>query len=318
MGFPPASAIGLRPLARPLRFLKNSAIYYSVRALLPILDVFPYKSLQKMGDGLGALVFYFFSTQRKKTLAHLALAYPGEDEKKRRGIGLGAWKNAGRSLLEILRWRNWGNDRVMTQVSKVEGLEKIEEALKKGKGVLAVTAHLGNWETLVVVGAKRFPGKMTVVTRPLYDPRMDRLVTGLRAGKGVEVVQRGLALRGILGALQQNHIVGLLMDQDTGRDGVFTPFFGRLAWTQTGAARIAIRTGAAMFPAFILREEDGRYRVQVDGEIKVPRTGDEEKDVLETVRRYTEAIEARVREKPEQWVWMHERWKTRPAGEKTS
>jgi KDO2-lipid IV(A) lauroyltransferase len=129
------------------------------------------------------------------------------------------------------------------------------------------------------------------------------------------MVKRGMALRGILEALKENKLVMMLCDQDTGNDGVFVPFFGKEAWTQSGAARIAQKTGAALVPAFMVRGTDGRFELRVEPEIQIPRTGSKEGDVLEAVRRYTEVIENYVRAYPDQWVWMHERWKTRPAGE---
>ena len=107
-----------------------------------------------------------------------------------------------------------------------------------------------------------------------------------------------------------------LCDQDTGRDGVFVPFFGKLAWTQSGVARIAQKTGAALIPAFAVRGSDGQFEVHLEKEIEVPRSGNKEKDILETVQRYTEVIETYVRKYPDQWMWMHQRWKTRPDGEK--
>lgn len=101
-----------------------------------------------------------------------------------------------------------------------------------------------------------------------------------------------------------------------GKDGVFVPFFHKPAWTQSGSARIALKTGTALVPAFMVRGSDGRFEVHVEPEIKVPRTGDDEKDILETVRRYTDVVEKYVKSYPDQWMWMHERWKTRPEGEK--
>jgi KDO2-lipid IV(A) lauroyltransferase len=199
----------------------------------------------------------------------------------------------------------------------VKGLESIRQAASKGKGVLVVTAHLGNWELLAGFYARRFPGRVTVVARQVYDPRFDRMVTQMRERQGYQVVQRGTALRGILKALQGNGLVGVLCDQDTGRDGVFVPFFGKAAWTPSGPARIARKTGAALVPSFITRGKDGLFEVMIGREIRVPRSHDMEKDILETTRRYTEAIEYEVRAHPDQWVWMHERWKTRPEEEKS-
>jgi Kdo2-lipid IVA lauroyltransferase/acyltransferase len=300
-------------LARPLQKLKNHLIYYSVLFLLFFLDRLPYALLKRLGRVFGTLVFELARGERRKTLIHLRLAYPtGMTESQRRSLARKVWENVGENMFEIVRWRKWVPERIVSQLENLSGMEHMTRALARGKGVIATTAHLGNWELLPGVFARRFPGRVMVVARQVYDPRFDRMVTELRERLGSRVVQRGTAIRGILRALKQNHVVGLLCDQDTGGDGVFVPFFGIPAWTQSGPARIARKTGACVIPVFIIRNIRGRFDVHILKEIKVPRTSDEEADVLETVRRYTEAIETFVRAHPDQWVWMHERWKTRP------
>jgi KDO2-lipid IV(A) lauroyltransferase len=127
-----------------------------------------------------------------------------------------------------------------------------------------------------------------------------------------------MALRGIIESLHQNHVIMMLCDQDTGQDGVFVPFFDKLAWTQSGVARIAQRRGAAIVPAFVVRGEDHQFELQVEKEIPVPVTHDPEADVVETVNRYTRVIESYVKTYPDQWMWMHRRWKTRPEMELAS
>lgn len=313
---PVAAFLEVLSLPRPLQKLKNDLIYYAVRVFLFFLDLFPYKLLQLLGEEFGRLVFFLAVGERRKTIKNLHLAYGGKwTEKEIKRVALNVLKKMGQNLFEVLRWRNWSPKKLISLVARTNGMENMEKALKRGKGVLAVTAHLGNWEILTCVAGFHFPGKMTVVARQLYDPRFDRLITDFRRSQGVEVVQRGLALRGMLSALKQNHIVAVLCDQDTGRDGVFVPFFGVEAWTQSGPARIAYKTGAALIPSFVVRGGDGQYEVHVEKEIEVPHTGNEEKDILETVRRYTGIIETFVRAYPDQWVWMHERWKTRPSNE---
>lgn len=269
-----------------------------------------------MGRAFGALVYRLAGGERRKTLRHLEMALGKSLSEARRGkIALTVWKNVGENLFQVIRWRKWPKERIAAQVVRANGMETARKAVARGKGLIAVTAHLGNWELLAGYFAREFSGKVTVVARQVYDPRFDRMVTQMRERQGYQVVQRGVALRGILKALQQNHVVGVLCDQDTGRDGVFVPFFGKPAWTQSGPARIARKTGAALIPIFLTRGKDGLFEVNVGKEIHVPKTADAERDVLETTRRYTEAIEAQVRSHPDQWVWMHERWKTRPENE---
>jgi KDO2-lipid IV(A) lauroyltransferase len=204
---------------------------------------------------------------------------------------------------------------VVKQVKRIRGWEHMEAAAAKQKGVFALSGHLGNWELLGAILGEMTP--TVAVAQKVYDPRFDDLITWMRSDKlKVPMIKRGMALRGILEALKENKTVYALVDQDTGTDGVFVPFFGKPAWTQTGVARIAYKTGAALVPVFVVRGTDGNFDLHVEKEIEVPHTGDAEKDVLETVRRYTEVIESYVKAYPDQWMWMHERWKTKPPVEK--
>jgi KDO2-lipid IV(A) lauroyltransferase len=302
-------------LARPLQKLKNNLIYYSVKTLIFFLDLVPYALLKRLGRAFGVLVFHLARGERRKTLKNLQLAYPDAmTETQKRSLALQVWKHVGESLFEVVRWRKWDPDKVVSQIERFNGLEHIHRALARGKGVIFISAHLGNWELIVGFLSRHFPGRVTGVARQLYDPRFDRLVTEMRERQGCRVFKKGTAVRGILTALKSNQLVCVLGDQDSGGDGIFVPFFGVPAWTQSGPARIARKTGAALVSGFILRNPQGRFEATILPEIKTPHTSKEEEDVLETVRRYTEVIETFVRANPHQWVWMHERWKTRPNG----
>lgn len=303
-------------MARPFQRLKNNLIYYSARVLLFLIARLPYAWIPPLGRMFGTLVFAFAVHERRKTFQSLRTAYStGLGREKLEGLALATWRNIGRNLFEIIHWTRWPGAKLDTQVARAQGLENLDKALARGKGAFIVTAHLGNWELLAGYLCHRYKG--SGVAQKLYDPRFDRLVTEFRLQKlGVSaMIKRGVALRGILAALEDNQIIFSLCDQDTGKDGVFVPFFGKQAWTQSGVARIAHKTGAALVPAFMVRGADGRFELHVETEIEVPRSGDKEKDVVETVRRYTGLIEAYVRTYPDQWVWMHERWKTRPPEE---
>ena len=221
----------------------------------------------------------------------------------------------GRNLFEVVQWRSFTHERLVSTGSEAGGRGKLGKSYTKGKGVMVLTAHLGNWELLGAWLSSRHT--TTAVAQNLYDSRFDFLMTGLRENTiKVKMIKRGIALRAILESLKKNFICIAVVDQDTGKDGVFVPFFNKPAWTQSGSARIALKTGAALVPAFVVRGADGRFEAHVEKEIEVPRTGDDEKDVIETVRRYTEVVQAYVQAYPDQWMWMHERWKTRPEGER--
>ncbi len=302
-------------MARPLQKLKNDLIYYSARALIAALRWLPYPLVSSGGRLFGGLVFRLAGGERRKTLESLATAFPDRGETERARMAQAAWKNLGRNLFEVAHWTGWGRERILAQVVRAEGLENIDQALARGRGIFIVTGHLGNWELLGGYLGGRYKG--SAVARKLYDPRFDELINRFRVEKmgASAMIKRGTALRGILEALRDNQLILVLCDQDTGRDGVFVPFFGRPAWTQSGYVRVAQKTGAALVPGFLVRGADGRFELHIEKEIKAPRNGDKEKDAVEATRRVTEVMEKYVRAYPDQWMWMHQRWKTRPPGE---
>jgi KDO2-lipid IV(A) lauroyltransferase len=297
-------------VARPLQKIKNHLIYYSARVLMALLGCLPVPLLSALGAALGRLAFKLARGERGKTMKNLALALPALSDEERRKLASDVFAHFGRCALEMVQYRNWSHEKVVQLVEKVDGWENFAKPYARGKGVLIVTAHLGNWEVLAAYFAARVP--VAVVAQKLYDPRFDDMITALRGRWGSGVIQRGSALKGILRALKDKKTIGLLLDQDTGMDGVFVPFFGRMAWTQSGVARVAKKTGAPLVPCFIVRQRNARYHIHIEPEVEVPSTGSEEKDIRLAVERYTQIIERIIRLHPDQWVWMHERWKHRP------
>ncbi len=281
-----------------------------------LLVLLPYGLVSRLGRAFGALVFHLAGGERRKTLESIRTAFPtGFSDEQVRRLALAVWVNLGRNLFEVVHWTRWSRERIAAQVARVRGLEHIEKALARGKGLFVATGHLGNWELLGGFLTQSYRG--SALAQKLYDPRFDEIVNRFRREKlgATSMIKRGVALRGILEALKDNRFILSLVDQDTGQDGVFVPFFGKPAWTQSGVARIARKTGAGIVPAFMVRGADGQYELHVEREITVPITSDGERDVLEMVRRYTEAVESYVKAYPDQWMWMHQRWKTRPPGE---
>lgn len=297
-------------MARPLQKFKNNLIYFTARAFIAVLGCLPLFLLSPLGAFLGRLAFLLAGGERRKTLGNLETAFPDLGIDARIRLGSDVFAHFGREALRMVRYRNWPVEKVVQLVEKIDGWDRFEKARDRGRGVLIVTAHLGNWEVLSACFASRVP--VAVVAQRLYDPRFDAMITALREKWGGEVIQRGSALKGILKALAAGKTIGTLCDQDTGMDGVFVPFFGKDAWTQSGVVRVARRTGTPLVPCFIARQGNGRYHITIEDELAVPDTGDDAKDVLETVRTFTGIIERHVRMHPGQWVWMHERWKHRP------
>jgi Kdo2-lipid IVA lauroyltransferase/acyltransferase len=279
----------------------------------------PYGLASRMGGWFGVLVFKLARGERRKTLNSIRTAFPKElNEEQAYQLALNNWENVGRGLFQLIHWSGWTKEEIAAQVARVSGLENADRALARGKGLFVVTAHLGNWELLGGYLGRIYRG--TAVAQKLYDPRFDEILNRFRLEKlgAPPLIKPGLALRGVLEALRGNQAVLAHCDLDARQDGVFVPFFGKLAWTQSGVARIAQKTGAAIVPAFLVWGADGQYELHMEKEVEVPDTGDKEKDIWETVRRYTGVIETYVKAYPDQWTWMHERWKTRPKEESGS
>lgn len=302
-------------MPRPFQKLKNHIIYYSARILMMLLVLLPYPWVSCFGSFFGKLIFLLSAGERRKTLESLRTAYPEWNEKDVAKMAEAVWKNLGRNLFEVVHWMRWRSEKIIAQIARVEGWENAEAVLQRGKGAFILTGHLGNWELLGGFLGSRHKG--SAVAQRLYDPRFDEIVNRFRVEKlgASSMIKRGAALRGILEALMENQVMLVLCDQDTGQDGVFVPFFGKLAWTQSGVARIAHKTGTGLVPGFLVRGADGRFEVHFEKEIEIPKSGDKEADILEVTRRITQVIEKYVRAYPDQWMWMHERWKTRPPGE---
>jgi KDO2-lipid IV(A) lauroyltransferase len=194
----------------------------------------------------------------------------------------------------------------------VEGREHLDRAMTTHGRVLALSGHLGNWE-LLSVAHRVTPYPLAVVVRPLDSRWLNPIAERLRRRTGVELIDKRGALRPVLTALARGGMVGILLDQNAARsEGVFVPFFGCPASTSRSVALLALRTGAPVVPIFARREADGRHRIMVQAPLDPPKTSDREAAVAELTARCTEVIEAAIREAPEQWLWMHNRWRTRP------
>jgi KDO2-lipid IV(A) lauroyltransferase len=199
---------------------------------------------------------------------------------------------------------------------EIEGFEHVATAIEGGRGAILATGHLGNWELLnAYLAVRGIP--ITIAVRELDDERVDHLVTTLRSRFGSEVILRGSSAgRELIRALGRGRGIGLLIDQDIPSiPGVFVPFFGRQAWTPSGAATLALRARCPIMPGFIHRKPDGTHKIIIGPPFPVPAEGSLRDKVRELTADATTAVEWSVRAWPEQWVWMHRRWRTRPEGE---
>ena len=248
-------------------------------------------------------------------MRNLELAFPEKSQAEHAAILKGVYRSLGRLLAEVAKFPEYTLQNV-DRIAVYDGLENYLAARDRGKGVLFMTAHLGGWEIGSFVHSLHGHW-LNIVARKLDNPLLDRWVRQLRSLHGNRIHDKDEYARGLLAAMKRGETVGALMDTNmTPPQGVFVNFFGRPACTAAGVARVAMHTGAAVLPAFTIWDEAlGKYRIRFEPAIPPVCSGDDEADVLANTQNYTTAIEQAVRAYPDQWLWVHRRWKTRPEGE---
>ena len=244
-------------------------------------------------------------------MRNLEFAFPEKNERERAQIVDGVFASIGRLLAAFARFPALNGENI-SRLIRYEGLEHYTQAKARGRGVLFATAHLGNWELSAFAHAL-MTEPMNIIVRPLDDARVDALVERYRQLSGNRIISKREAARGIIRALQNNEAVGILIDQNTTpAEGTFIDFFGVKACAGTAFAKIAARTGAAVIPGFALwSEAERKYVLRFYPPVAM--TGDAREDT----QRIHSLLEAVIREYPDQWLWIHRRWKTRPQGEES-
>lgn len=286
-----------------------------VRALLfflPLLSRLPLRLAVAIGAAFGFLGWYLVPRERRLSLEHLALAFPERDQAFLRRVGRASFVNLGRSALELACIASYQHRLArLVELSPGDAL-LLKEAHAEGKGVVFISCHVGNWELLARrIGLEGYP--CGTVAREAQDPRLTALLDESRRAAGVRVLWRGSPrlARDLLRLLRDGGFVGLLIDQDIDVQGYFVPFFGRPAFTPRAAGDLAVRTGAPMLFGCVHRLAPTVHRVTLR-RIEAPRTGDREQDSHALTAAATHAIEDEIRARPDEWVWMHRRWRTQP------
>ncbi len=294
--------------------IARTLVYHGTNAVLFFFRLFPLSFDTWLGARLGRLAYHVLKNEREKGISNLLKAFPGKDRLWARQQLKKSFEGFGRSIMELVKL-----DTIVRHIDDyihVENFDAFEQALVKGKGILWITGHIGNWELMPVYFAQK--GYETyVVAKQLYDPRMDGLINGLREKYGVHPVLRGSEGSGkkILRALRSNAILGMLIDQDTDVQGVFVNFFGDKAFTPRGAADLALKAGAGIVAGFITRTDSGHHVITLHNLIVPLKTSNYEDDVAALTQAMTIAIEQHIRQHPSDWVWMHSRWAKRPPAE---
>ncbi len=280
-----------------------------VKFFVYVLGHLPAVLVPPLGRLLGRIYYTLDKSHRKRAMENMVLA--GYSPAQAEALTREAFANMGMTLLEVMRlpWLRSASD--LDGMVRCEGLELLDEALKRSRGVMLITGHLGNWELMATWYALH-GYTMDVVVRELDSPLGARLMEWMRTCHGNAMVLKKRSMRRLLKTLAGGGIAGLLIDQNVARvEGVFVDFFGVPACTNKGPAMLAAVSGAAVLPTFITRE-NGRHVIRIGPEIEVVSTGDRKKDALENTARFTRAVEEAIRNAPAEWFWVHRRWKTRP------
>ncbi len=262
---------------------------------------------------LGSVAYHLVSEAREQTIAHLGLAYSGEKTIKQiMALSKQVFKMLGKNGGEILRAMNVHAIADLDKILITHGIENFEAATSKGKGVIFLTCHLGAFD-LQITNMSLRGLKPNIIGTALKDERLNEMLVQYRNAHGAIAIERGKETLRLIKALKTGGSIAILIDQDTNVKSCFVDFFGMKAATPVGAAILALKTGAAVVPTYIyLADDDGMQHMHVLPEIPLVNTGEEEKDVVTNTQNYTRFIEEQIRKYPAQWVWMHERWKSRP------
>ena len=288
---------------------RNLFEYGLALAVIKSLEWAPRRLGWLLAGGYARLLGLALPRLRRVALRNLAMALPELSPAERRRIAGGVFRSIGRLLLVFAKFPRIRSDNLAEWI-RLEGFEHVEEARRRGRGVLFATAHLGNWE-LSAFAYSLTVERMHVVVRPLDNPRIDALVARRRALGGNRLVEKKEFARAILKALTRNQAVGILIDQNSSpEEGVFVDFFGLKACASTGLTRLAAHSQASVIPGFALwSEEERRYVLRFYPPVEI--TGRIEEDT----QRLQSCLESVIRQYPDQWLWIHRRWKTRPPAE---
>lgn len=263
-----------------------------------------------IGGWLGIVGYWFASKHRKLTCEHLRQSSMFSDHESVKPIAKKCFENLGKTVFEFMQFPRLNKEKIQKYVL-FDGIEHVEKALGLGNGAIILTGHFGNWELLAAsITATIAP--LSPIVRELRSPRLNVIVSDYRQRLGYNTIDRDTGVRDALRCLRRNGLLGIVADVDTSVNGVFVDFFGRQAYTPYSPIAFALKTGAEILPTFIIRQPDDTHKAIIEPPMVLKRFDDKEKELVVNTQNFTKIIEDYIRRYPDQWIWMHERWKTRP------
>jgi KDO2-lipid IV(A) lauroyltransferase len=288
-------------------------IEYAVAMVVALpLYLLPHAVAFRVGEWLGTLLYWIMRRRRAIGYKNLTIAFGNQlSEQEKQHILLVTFRNLGKTVVEVLHFPKMSSSYLREKV-KVVGQEHYLAADSKGKGIICLNAHIGNWEmsshAWSVVGCP-----LNIVVRPLDNQFLDKRVTKLRTMHGNTLLTRRNSLKQIISALQNKELVGILTDQNTLRSkGIFADFFGKPACTIPVIAILALRYDVPVLSTFIVRTGFDTHTLHIGPEIEIQRTGDSQQDIAINTAAFNRVIEDFIRQHPDQWFWIHNRWKVQP------
>jgi len=295
-------------VTRDRRHALEAAVASAVAAVIRLL---PRRLVLALGRGLGRLWGALDRRHLRVAADNLRQAFPDWDEARVLATARGVYAHFGAVILDLL-WMSGRPAEELLALADLEGVEHLQNARASGRGVVAPSGHLGNWEIQAAASVPKV-GNVAMIARPLDNLELDERLNRLRTSTGNTVIYKQKALAQVMRTIREGGIVAILIDQNMqAKDGVFVRFFGRPACTTTVAAALALKTGCAIVPVRCLLKPNGRYRMVYGPPVEWPRTGRRDEDIVALTQHLTSIIEGWVRETPEQWLWLHRRWKTTP------
>ena len=305
-----AASSRLHDKSRLRRRTEQLVIRWVTWSFAALARVLPLSWLHGIGNAVGAVLYRLLRPRREIAMANLAATLGDRfDERERRRIVSFSVRSMAKTMLELLK-APWMREEQMERFAPARGVEHLTRAVEAGNGVIVITGHFGNWELLAATIA-RLGYRLSVIARDANDPDTADIINRSRERAGEAVLPRE-SVREMLRILRDGDLLGILPDQHADRGGVWLDFMGRPACTATGPATLAQRTGAAIVPGFARRTEDDTLDVYFLPAIEMPDTGDRERDIREGTQRVNDVLGEQIALHPEQWVWMHRRWREPP------
>jgi len=286
-------------------------IYYMLKMGIFLIRFIPRRAGIVIADSVGRVVFKVLGRFRNIAISNLNEAF-SSDHQRNRLIARDVFRNLAKTSVDWIKLTSFSSEDIDGLITEISGGEYLEQVLSEGRGVIMLAAHFGNWELIpIYLRVKGHEG--CVVAKRIYFYKYDKFITRLRNRFGVNVVYRDESPKRLLGTLKRNEILGILADQDVDSvEGIFVDFFGRPTYTPTAPAKLKMASGAGLIPAFMIRKSDNTYKMVLEEPIALSLSGNREEDVKRYTQAWTDVLERYIRQYPEQWVWIHQRWKTKP------